>query len=125
MVVCGVFTLESMMLHLVGFLLAVPLPAVGFVLAGIALRRSVPPLAAAGFTGGALALTLFVVFQLTFDASGAGGNEGVAGLVQRGLILVALATQSVLVVGVARAELLKNGTPSPATAAITAPGDRI
>lgn len=125
MVVCGLFTLESMMLHLLGFVLAVPLPAVGFVLAGIALRRSSPPLAVAALAGGALTLALFVVFQLTFDATGAGGNEGAAGLVQRALILVALATQSVLAVGVARAELIKNGTPSSATAEITAPGHRI
>ena len=52
--------------------------------------------------GGALTLLLFVVFQLTFDATGSGGNEGIAGLVQRALIIVALATQSTLVVGVSR-----------------------
>lgn len=103
MIVCGVFTLESMMLHLLGFLLAVPLPAIGFLLAGAALRRAEPRLAVVAFVGGALTLVLFVVFQLTFDATGSGGNEGVAGLVQRALILVALATQSTLVVGVSRA----------------------
>ncbi|KRB36424.1 DUF998 domain-containing protein [Microbacterium sp. Root180] len=102
MIVCGVFTLESMMLHLLGFLLAVPVPAIGFLFAGAALRRVSPRLATVGFVGGALTLVLFVVFQLTFDATGAGGNDGVAGLVQRALILVALATQSVLVVGISR-----------------------
>ena len=102
MIVCGVFTLESMMLHLLGFLLAVPLPAVGFILAGAALRRTDRRLAAVGIAGGATALVLFAVFMAIFDASGAGGNEGVAGLVQRLLILVALATQSALVVGVSR-----------------------
>jgi hypothetical protein len=102
MIVCGVFTLESMMLHLLGFLLAVPLPAVGFILAGAALRRTDRRLAADGIAGGATAHVLFAVFMAIFDASGAGGNEGVAGLVQRLLILVALATQSALVVGVSR-----------------------
>lgn len=113
MIVCGVFTLESMMLHLLGFLLAVPLPALGCILAGIALRRADRRLAMVGFVGGAITLVLFVAFQLTFDASGAGGNEGVAGVVQRALILAALTTQSVLVVGVARAELSKSGTQGP------------
>ena len=102
MIVCGVFTLESMMLHLLGFLLAVPLPAVGFILAGAALRRTDRRLAVAGIAGGTTTLVLFAVFMAIFDASGAGGNEGVAGLVQRLLILVALATQSVLVVGISR-----------------------
>lgn len=102
MIVCGVFTLESMMLHLLGFLFAVPLPALGFILAGVVLRRSDSRLATIGVAGGVVALALFVVFQLTFDASGAGGNDGVSGLVQRVLILVVLATQSALVVGVAR-----------------------
>jgi heme/copper-type cytochrome/quinol oxidase subunit 4 len=102
MIVCGVFTLESMMLHLLGFLLAVPLPAVGFILAGAALRRTDRRLAVVGIAGGAVTLGLFAVFMAIFDASGAGGNEGVAGLVQRLLILVALATQSALVVGISR-----------------------
>ena len=102
MIVCGIFTLESMMLHLLGFLLAVPLPAIGFILAAAALRRIDRPLAVVGIAGGATTLVLFAVFMAIFDATGAGGNEGVAGLVQRRLILVALATQSALVVGVSR-----------------------
>jgi len=102
MIVCGVFTLESMMLHLSGFLLAVPLPAVGFVLAGLALRRHSRRLARVGIVGGAASLVLFAVFMAVFDATGAGGNVGVAGLVQRALILVTLATLSTLSIGVVR-----------------------
>ncbi|QIG39750.1 DUF998 domain-containing protein [Microbacterium sp. 4R-513] len=102
MIVCGVFTLESMMLHLLGFLLAVPLPAAGFLLAAVALRRSDPRLAVVGVVGGIVSLALFAVFMATFDATGAGGNDGIAGIVQRALILVVLATQSALVVGVTR-----------------------
>nr|BFF10311.1 hypothetical protein GCM10025699_16140 [Microbacterium flavescens] len=52
--------------------------------------------------GGVVTLLLFAIFMATFDASGAGGNEGMAGLVQRLLIVVAMSTQSILVVGVAR-----------------------
>lgn len=102
MIVCGVFTLESMMLHLSGFLLAVPLPALGFLFAAAALRRDRPRLALVGVIGGLLTIVLFATFMMTFDATGAGGNDGIAGLIQRALILVAMATQSVLVVGVSR-----------------------
>ena len=104
MILCGSFTLESMMLHLLGFLLAVPLPAIGFLLAAAALRRTDAALARIALTGGVLTLVLFGVFMAIFDATGAGGNEGVAGLVQRALIVVAMATQSLLVVGVARSQ---------------------
>lgn len=98
MILCGAFTLESMMLHLLGFLLAVPLPALGFLFAAAALRRTEAVTARLAFAGGVLALALFAVFMATFDATGAGGNDGYAGLVQRALIVVVLLTQSVLVV---------------------------
>lgn len=109
MIVCGVFTLESMMLHLTGFLLAVPLPAVGFVLAGLALRRDARGLATVGIVGGAASMVLFGIFMATFDATGAGGNDGVAGLVQRALIVVTLSTLSILTVRAAR--LTAGGSP--------------
>ena len=103
MIVCGAFTLESMMLHLLGFLLAVPLPALGFLFAAAALRRTDAVAARLALAGGVLALALFALFMATFDATGAGGNDGYAGLVQRALIVVALLTQSVLVVRAAHA----------------------
>jgi hypothetical membrane protein len=96
MIVDGLFTLESVLLHLAGFLLAVVLPPVGFVLAGPALRRSSPRLSTLLLVAGSLALALFVVFQVIFDPYSAGDNTGVAGLVQRLLITVVLATVSVL-----------------------------
>ncbi|MET0813142.1 MAG: DUF998 domain-containing protein [Microbacterium sp.] len=102
MILCGVFTLESMMLHLSGFLLAVPLPAVGFVLGGLAVRRESPKLGLVGIVGGAASIALFAIFMAIFDATGAGGNAGVAGLVQRALIIVTLATLSTLAVGSTR-----------------------
>ncbi|KAA9111466.1 DUF998 domain-containing protein [Microbacterium rhizomatis] len=100
MIVCGVFTLESMMIHLSGFLLAVPVPALGFVFAAAATRSTRPRLAVVGAGGGILTLVLFAIFMITFDATGAGGNAGIAGLTQRCLITVALVTQSLLVTSV-------------------------
>ncbi|SEQ85929.1 DUF998 domain-containing protein [Microlunatus flavus] len=116
MVVCGLFTLESIMLHLLGFVIAVPLPALGLVLAGVHLRGSSTRLSAVGIVGGLVTLVLFVVFQATFDASGAGGNEGVSGLVQRALVLTVMAAVSVLVVAVSR---------PPAAAAGATTADRL
>jgi hypothetical membrane protein len=102
MIVDGLFTLESVMLHLAGFLLAVPLPAAGFVLGGIALRRDRPRIATWSIAAGALALVLFVVFMVIFDPYSAGSGEGVAGLVQRVLITVVLATVSMLGIAAVR-----------------------
>lgn len=110
MIVCGVFTLESMMAHLAGFFLAVPLPAVGLVLAGASLRRGSPALAAVGIGGGTLSLVLFAVFMATFDATGAGGNTGISGLVQRVLILVTMTAVVVVSVGVAEGTAARRGS---------------
>jgi hypothetical membrane protein len=91
MIMCGLFTLESMMLHLTGFLLAIPLPSIGLILASVAIRRDSPQPAAWAAIGGATALTLFIVFMATFDPESAGGNYGIAGLFQRVLIVVTMA----------------------------------
>lgn len=112
MIVCGVFTLESMMLHLVGFLLAVPLPAVGLVLAGIAWRRHDRTFASIALVCGGIGLVLFVAFQLTFDATGAGGNSGISGALQRALIVTVMTGVSAVVLLVAR-----RTQPSPEVAA--------
>ena len=92
MAIDGIFTLESVLMHLVGFLLAVVVPAVGFVLLAIALRRTRPRLALVLAIGAVLALALFVLFQATFDPYSAGDNTGYSGLIQRALVTVVLAT---------------------------------
>jgi hypothetical membrane protein len=102
LIVDGIFTLESVMLHLVGFLVAAPLPAVGFVLGGIALRRIRPRVAALLGIAGVSALVLFTVFQIIFDPYSAGDNAGVAGLVQRALATVVIGTIGALGVIAAR-----------------------
>jgi hypothetical protein len=102
MIVDGVFTLESVLLHLVGFLLAVVLPAVGFVLLGLGLRGRELALARVLLVAGPVALALFVWFQLVFDPYAAGDNTGYAGLIQRALITVVLGTWSAIGVVAAR-----------------------
>jgi heme/copper-type cytochrome/quinol oxidase subunit 4 len=96
MVIDGIFTLESVMLHLLGFLLAVPLAAVGFVLLGVATRGDSGRLAAALVLAGVATVALFVWFMAIFDPYTAGANTGYAGLVQRILITVVLAAWTML-----------------------------
>ena len=69
------------------------------------------------FVLGPLALVLFAVFMVTFDPYSAGDNAGVAGLVQRALITVVLAGQSVLGVAAfaARREPAASSTSSNST----------
>lgn len=89
MIVAGVFTLEAVLPHLIGFLLAVATPVVGFPAAGLVLR-GVPGWRRFGnllFLGGPLTLVLVVLFFVTFDPAAAGVGLGAAGLTQRVLSL--------------------------------------
>lgn len=102
MIIDGVFTLESVLMHLVGFLFAVLVPAVGFVLLAIALRRTRPRLAVALVVGAVVTLALFVLFQLTFDPYSAGDNTGYSGVIQRALVTVVLTVVTTTAVTAAR-----------------------
>lgn len=85
MIVAGIFTLEAIFLHLIGFLLAVGTPVVGFPAAGLFLR-GVPGWRRFGnwlLFGGPLTLVLVVLFFWTFDPAAAGAGVGVAGITQR------------------------------------------
>ncbi|AHY48163.1 Protein of unknown function (DUF998) (plasmid) [Rubrobacter radiotolerans] len=89
MAVAGVFTLESVFPHLIGFLLAVGTPVVSFPAAGLFLR-GIPGWRRFGrwlLLGGPLTLVLVVLFFWTFDPAAAGAGHGVAGLAQRVLSL--------------------------------------
>ena len=90
LVIDGLFTLESVILHLVGFLLAVGGAVVGFGIAAVALRSTWRSGAVVLAIAGAAALALFVVFMVIFDPYSAGDNAGVAGLVQRLLVTAVL-----------------------------------
>jgi hypothetical membrane protein len=85
-IVCGVFDLEAMMPHMLGFLLALGLPIVSFVVAGRFLRR-VPGWRPFGTwlmaLGSPLTLLLLVAFFATFQPTADGAEHGVAGFVQR------------------------------------------
>jgi len=87
MIICGVFTLESILLHLVGFLLAVVSPVLSFLVAGLLLRR-IPGWGQFSrwlFLGSLLTVVLVVLFFSTFSPAEAGTGIGFAGLIQRAL----------------------------------------
>lgn len=85
LVVAGSFTLEAVMPHLLGFLLASGTPVASFLTMGRFLR-GIPGWRRFGtwlLLGSPLTLVLLVGFFLTFDPAAAGANVGMAGLVQR------------------------------------------
>lgn len=85
LVVDGIFNLEAMMPHFMGFLLGVGSPILSFPVAGF-LLRGIPRWRRFGswlLLGGPLTLLLLILFFLTFEPSVSGASEGVAGLTQR------------------------------------------
>jgi hypothetical protein len=93
MVVDGIFTLEVVLAHLIGFLLAVGTPVLSFLAAGLFLR-GIPRWRRFGtwlLLGSPLTLLLVVLFFRTFVPTAAGVQQGVAGLVQRVLVVEVLA----------------------------------
>jgi hypothetical protein len=87
-IVVGVFDLEAIMLHFMGFLLTVT-PIVSLPLVGRQLRR-LPAWRTAERSfqvAGLLTLLLTVAYFATFDPEAAGQNTGISGLTQRLLVL--------------------------------------
>jgi hypothetical protein len=92
MMICGLFSLESVMMHSLGFLLAIGAPAVGFVIGGRMLRNTDGPLSTWLLIAGPLSIATLVLFLVTFDPYSAGDNVGVAGLTQRVVVSLTVAT---------------------------------
>jgi hypothetical membrane protein len=85
MIVDGIFTLEAIIPHLIGFLVALATPVLSFLIAGVFLR-GIPRWRRFGnwlLLGSPLTMLLLVLFFLTFDPTAAGAGIGVSGLVQR------------------------------------------
>lgn len=104
MIIDGVFTLESVMPHLMGFLLGVPVPALGFFIVGMSLRRRMRHLAMALLVSSVLTITLFAVFMVTFDPYSAGDNVGTSGALQRVLTMVVLVAVSMVGLSASRSQ---------------------
>ncbi|MFY1691747.1 DUF998 domain-containing protein [Plantactinospora sp. WMMB782] len=83
--VCGLYDLEAVLPHTVGFVLAIGVPIAGFLVAGTYFR-GVPGWRRFGswlLLGSPLTLILLVAFFATFQPTADGAETGVAGLVQR------------------------------------------
>lgn len=98
----GIFSLESFLPHMLGFLLAAGSPVLGFVIIGIVFRRikSWRRFGTWLLLAGPLTLALLILYFLTFSPTVAGTKTGVAGLTERILVVelhVWFAAMSVLV----------------------------
>jgi hypothetical protein len=92
MIMCGFFTLENVLPHLLGFLLATGTPALSFLLLGIQVRdRAQWRLLSRVMLAASLATAvLLAAFFVSFDPVAAAAGQGVAGLVQRILVIEVL-----------------------------------
>ncbi|HSS93769.1 MAG TPA: DUF998 domain-containing protein [Candidatus Dormibacteraeota bacterium] len=93
----GIFTLESFLMHFVGFILALS-TIVGFPVFGFSLRR-VPQLRAIGrwlIAAGPVTLALAALYFLTFTPTVEGVQIGIAGLTERILVVELQATYALL-----------------------------
>ncbi len=84
----GLFTLESLFPHLIGFVLATGSPVVSFLVTGLLLRRSPRwgRLAKWLLFASPLTLALLVLYFVTFSPTAEGATTGVAGLTERILV---------------------------------------
>jgi hypothetical membrane protein len=88
-ILCGIFTFEAVMPHTLGFALAAGTPVIAFLIAGHYLR-GIPQWRRFGtwlLLGSPLTLILLVTFFATFEPTIDGAEHGIAGLVQRLLVL--------------------------------------
>jgi len=88
-VIDGIFTLESFLLHMIGFLLGVGTPVLSFLVAGLFLRH-IPRWRRFGtwlLFGSPLTLILVVLFFLNFQYDKMAAGLGVAGLTERILVI--------------------------------------
>jgi hypothetical protein len=114
MAMCGIFNLESIMFHTLGFLIATAVPGAGLLVGARALRGTAHHRLAAWLrVAGPVTLAGVIAFMVTFNAADAGHNVGVAGLIQRVLVTVMLS--AVAAIGLTGA----GGAPRPRPASTT------
>ncbi len=89
LVVAGIFNLEAILPHLIGFLLRVATPVLSFMAAGLFLRGIAlwRQFGSWLLLASPLTLLLVILFFLSFDAVAAGDGLGVAGLTQRTVVV--------------------------------------
>lgn len=89
MALCGIFDLESIMVHTLGFVLSAGVSSIGFIIAARYLRTTSHRLLSAWLRfAGPAGLVGMIAFMATFNGEDAGNNVGYAGLVERVLVTV-------------------------------------
>lgn len=98
MVMDGLFTLESIMLHTTGFMLAIGSIVIAYFLVGRALRRSSAWRAIGTWMllASPLTIAFTILYFATFSPTPEGALTGVAGLTERILLIEALSPVTVL-----------------------------
>lgn len=89
MVIDGIYTIESFMPHMAGFLLGTATPVISFLVAGLLFRR-IPNWQRFGnwlFLASPLTLVLVILSLVTFNQDAVMAGVGVAGLTERILIV--------------------------------------
>ncbi len=89
MLIDGIFTLQSFMPHMLGFLLGSLTPVIGFLIAGRHLRRIAhwQTFGTMMLVGSPLTLVLLVLTLATFSITAIAAGQGIAGLIERILVL--------------------------------------
>jgi hypothetical membrane protein len=93
LVIIGLFTLETPVMHLFGAMLMLATPVISFLITGLLLRH-LPGWHRFGnglLFAAPLTLVLFVVYTLSFNQAAVAAGHGVAGLTQRLLFVEILA----------------------------------
>ena len=93
LIIIGLFTLETPVMHLFGAMLVLAAPVISFLITGLLLRR-LPGWHRFGnglLFAAPLTLVLFVVYNLSFNQAAVAAGHGVAGLTQRLLFVEILA----------------------------------
>ena len=86
---CGIFTLESFLMHMLGFILACAAPAFGFLTTGLLLKKTQTwtKIGSLLIYACPLTLVLLVIFFITFQYDLMAAGKGFAGLSERVLVL--------------------------------------
>ena len=93
LIIIGLFTLETPVMHLFGAMLMLATPVISFLITGLLLRR-LPGWHRFGnglLFAAPLTLVLFVVYNVSFNQAAVAAGHGIAGLTQRLLFVEILA----------------------------------
>jgi uncharacterized protein (DUF2141 family)/hypothetical membrane protein len=114
-VLCGLYTWESFAPHMIGSILGLAGPILGFLVGGVVLRR-IPRWSRMGgwlLGGAAMTLLLVALFFATFSVQAVMAGRGLAGLIERVLVAQIQALYAALAMGATRQGAPTSGRREP------------